>query len=214
MSDTHHIQKREIKPRETGASCHDESKGAARESERLLRLITDRSPVLIAYLGTNRTYKFVNKPYAERFGLRPQDIVGRPIRDVLGEEAYANIEPYVDAALRGERREFEMELACREIGAHYVWGACEPEFDEVGHVTGFVTTVLDITDCKQFEERISIEKRFSDLIINSLPGIFYLIDDRGRFLRWNKHIEEVSEYSDEEISKMSPWTSSAKLTSQ
>ena len=204
MSDTHHIQKREIKPRETGASCHDESKGAARESERLLRLITDRSPVLIAYLGTNRTYKFVNKPYAERFGLRPQDIVGRPIRDVLGEEAYANIEPYVDAALRGERREFEMELACREIGAHYVWGACEPEFDEVGQVTGFVTTVLDITDCKQFEKRISIEKRFSDLIINSLPGIFYLIDDRGRFLRWNKHIEEVSEYSDEEISKMSP----------
>src|SRR5262249_47489958 len=102
MSDTSHLQKSEIKPNYAGVSRHDESKDAARESERLLRLITDRSPVLIAYIGTDRTYKFVNKPYAERFGLRQQDIVGRTIRDLLGEEAYASVEPYVDEALRGE----------------------------------------------------------------------------------------------------------------
>ncbi|HMB29526.1 MAG TPA: PAS domain-containing protein, partial [Blastocatellia bacterium] len=143
MSDASHQQKRVIKP---GDSGHDESKGAAGEGERFLRLITDHSPVLIAYVGTDRTYKFVNKSYAERFGLRQQDLVGRTIRDVLGEEVYAGIEPYVDAALRGERVEFERELAYGEVGAHYVWVACEPEFDEVGRVAGFVTMVLDITD--------------------------------------------------------------------
>src|SRR5262245_30712451 len=99
MSDTSHIQKKEIRPEDTCASRHDELTDAARESERLLRLITDRSPALIAYVGADRTYIFVNKPYAERFGLRPQDVVGRTIRDVIGEEAYASIEPYVDAAL-------------------------------------------------------------------------------------------------------------------
>jgi len=203
MSDASQKQKREMKPGESGDSSHDKSKGAAGESERLLRLITDRSPVLIAYIGTDGTYKFVNKPYAERFGLRQQDLVGRTIRDVLGEEAYASIEPYVDAALRGERGEFEMELASGEMGAHYVRGAYEPEFDEVGQLAGFVTMVIDITDRKQAEERISIEERFSDLMVNSLPGVFYLINDQGRFLRWNKHIEEVSGYSGEEISKMS-----------
>src|SRR5262245_29436944 len=204
MSDASHQQKREMKPGERGDSSRDKSKGAAGESERLLRLITDRSPVLIAYIGNDRTYKFVNKPYAERFGLRQQDLVGRTIRDVLGEEAYASMEPNVDAALRGERGEFEMKLTYREIGAHYVRGAYEPEFDEVGQVTGFVTTVLDITDRKQAEERISIEKRFTDLLVDSLPGVFYLINDQGQFLRWNIHVEEVSEYSGEEISKMSP----------
>jgi two-component system CheB/CheR fusion protein len=204
MSDTSHIQKRGIKPDDAGASLHDESKDGARESERLLRLNTERSPVFIAFVGTDRTYKFVNKAYAERFGLRQQDIVGRTILDVLGEEVYANIEPYVEAALRGERGEFEVELPYRGIGAHYVWVTYEPEFDEVRRVTGFVATVLDITDRKQAEEKISIEKRFSDVIVNSLPGIFYLINERGQFLRWNKSLEEVSEYSGEEISKMSP----------
>src|SRR5262245_64387300 len=204
MSDASHQQKREMKPGERGDSSRDKSKGAAGESERLLRLITDRSPVLIAYIGNDRTYKFVNKPYAERFGLRQQDLVGRTIRDVLGEEAYASMEPNVDAALRGERGEFEMELAYREIGAHYIRGVYEPEFDEVGQVAGFVTTIIDITDRKQAEERFSIEERFSDLIVNSLPGVFYLVNDGGQFLRWNNSLEEVSEYSGEEISKMSP----------
>src|SRR5262245_12630553 len=204
MSDASHLQKGEIKLGERSDSSHDESKGATGERARLLRLITDHSPVLIAYIGTDRTYKFVNKPYAERFGLRQQDLVGRTIRDVLGEEVYASIEPYVDAALRGERVEFERELAYGEIGAHYMWVTYEPEFDEVGQVAGFVTTVLDITDRKQAEEMISIEERFSDLIVNSLPGVFYLINDGGQFLRWNKSLEEISEYSGEEIAKMSP----------
>src|SRR5262249_25634801 len=204
MCDPSHLKKSEINPNYGGVSRHDESKDAARESDRLLRLITDRSPLLIASIGTDRTYKFVNKPYAERFGMRQQDVVGRKYRDVIGEEAYAGVEPYVDAALRGERAEFEMELTLKGLGAHGVWVTYEPEFDEMGQATGFVATVLDITDRKRAEERISIEKRFSDLIVESLPGIFYLINDQGRFLRWNKNFEEVSGYSGEEVSRMSP----------
>jgi len=46
-------------------------------------------------------------------------------------------------------------------------------------------------------------KTFSESIIDSLPGIFYLFDEKGKFLRWNKNFEEVTGYSGEEISKMS-----------
>lgn len=44
----------------------------------------------------------------------------------------------------------------------------------------------------------------SDLIINSLPGIFYLYDRNGKFIRWNKNFEIVSGYSAKEISSMHP----------
>jgi PAS domain S-box-containing protein len=37
-----------------------------------------------------------------------------------------------------------------------------------------------------------------------LPGIFYLYDQSGNFIRWNKNFETVSGYSAEEISKMHP----------
>ena len=57
---------------------------------------------------------------------------------------------------------------------------------------------------KRADESLVHEKTFSESIIDSLPGIFYFFDNKGNFLRWNKNLEEISEYSAEEISTMSP----------
>src|SRR5688500_8962955 len=62
---------------------------AARAWERHLQLVTDSAPVLLAHIDGRRRFKFVNKPYAARFGLQPLDIIGRTIPEVLGDEAYA-----------------------------------------------------------------------------------------------------------------------------
>ncbi|MFZ3137688.1 MAG: PAS domain S-box protein [Thermodesulfovibrionales bacterium] len=67
-----------------------------------------------------------------------------------------------------------------------------------------VVTIHDITERKKAEARLLEEKHFSDLTINSLPGIFYLFDENGRFLRWNRNLETATGYSVEEISGMNP----------
>ena len=56
-----------------------------------------------------------------------------------------------------------------------------------------------ISERKQVEEALRKEKTFSDTMINSLPGIFYLFDENGHFLRWNRNFEIVSGYSSEEM---------------
>jgi len=48
------------------------------------------------------------------------------------------------------------------------------------------------------------EKSFTDSALDSLPGVFYVIDQNGRFLRWNRNFQETSEYSAEEIASMHP----------
>ncbi len=47
------------------------------------------------------------------------------------------------------------------------------------------------------------EEQISDLVINSLPGIFYLQDQSGKCLRWNKNFEKVSGYTADEIKGLS-----------
>lgn len=42
----------------------------------------------------------------------------------------------------------------------------------------------------------------TELIINSLPGIFYIIDPDGKMLQWNKNLETLSGYTAEEIGRM------------
>ncbi|HSM99397.1 MAG TPA: PAS domain S-box protein [Rudaea sp.] len=48
------------------------------------------------------------------------------------------------------------------------------------------------------------ERHFSDAMIESMPGILYLYDGNGRFLRWNRQFERVSGYAADEIARMHP----------
>lgn len=48
------------------------------------------------------------------------------------------------------------------------------------------------------------ERHFSDAMIESMPGILYLYDENGRFLRWNRQFERVSGYTADEIARMHP----------
>ena len=54
------------------------------------------------------------------------------------------------------------------------------------------------------ESRVHEEKEFSDSMIESMPGVFYFYDTRGRFLRWNRNFEVVTGRCGEEISGMHP----------
>jgi diguanylate cyclase (GGDEF)-like protein/PAS domain S-box-containing protein len=47
------------------------------------------------------------------------------------------------------------------------------------------------------------ERDFTQAALDSLPGLFYLINQQGRFLRWNQNFEQVSGYNADEIATMS-----------
>lgn len=72
------------------------------------------------------------------------------------------------------------------------------------NIVGRVWSFRDITDRKQAEEALLAEKRFSDIVINSLPGIFYFLDEQLKLLRWNNNFQQTSQYSAEEIASMHP----------
>ena len=54
------------------------------------------------------------------------------------------------------------------------------------------------------KDRLIMERELSDIIINCVPGIFYLQDHTGKYIRWNKNFETVTGYNKEEIKKIHP----------
>jgi len=78
------------------------------------------------------------------------------------------------------------------------------KYDENGRPVKMLGAMEDITDREVIKKQILKEKELSDSIINSLPGIFYLYNKEGKFLRWNKNFETVSGYTAEEIAGMHP----------
>jgi hypothetical protein len=53
-------------------------------------------------------------------------------------------------------------------------------------------------------QRLSQEVELTDIVLNSLPGIFYIFDEAGHLVRWNRNLETVLGYSAEQIQNMHP----------
>src|SRR5215471_11597886 len=72
-----------------------------------LQQTLDTSATGITRCSRDLRYLLVNAAYAKLVGLTVDQIIGRPIIDVMGNEAFEVNRPYVDRVLRGERVEYE-----------------------------------------------------------------------------------------------------------
>ncbi len=145
-----------------------EAEASARVRERQLRFITDSAPVMIAHCDLEHRFKFVNRPYAARFGLHPADLIGRSIADVLGQEAYDTIRPYLDRAIAGQRVDVEIEVPYQRLGRQFMRFAYEPELDDTGTVVGYVAAVVNVSDRRHAEEALREANTRKDAFLATL----------------------------------------------
>ena len=73
---------------------------------------------------------------------------------------------------------------------------------------------LAIRNRKQTEQIIRDEQHFSDMLIRSMPGVFFLLDQQGGLIRWNRNLMELSGRSAEEMAAPTRWISPMKRTSR
>ena len=135
---------------------------ALTQSQSHLQVIADSVPALISYVDRDLTYLFVNRSYTDWFGLPPESIVGRPMHDVLGEQAWQVVGPRMRAALAGETIEFEAEAPYERGGARWIHAVYTPHRDESGEVLGVVILVSDITARRHAEAALRDADRRKD----------------------------------------------------
>lgn len=78
------------------------------------------------------------------------------------------------------------------------------ETDGDGEPTRILGILLDITAQKRATQELARQNHLLDSIVDSLPGIFYLFDEHGSFLRWNDNFESVTGYSSDEVATLHP----------
>ena len=127
-----------------------------------LEVIIEAVPALIGYVDVDERYRFNNFAYQDWFRRPVEEFVGRTVRDVLGDVAYAAIAPHVRSALAGHRVTFESELTYRDGKPRYVRATYVPDVGEDGRVRGFVAHVNDISDLKQAEAEREQLRRHAD----------------------------------------------------
>lgn len=121
---------------------------ALRRSESHLRLITDTVPALIAYFDHQEVYSYANKGYAEWFGWRKEQVLGRQVHEVIGDEVYTDISHHVHRALQGHNVSYEYAMRRPDGRVMFARSELVPERDAQGQVAGCYVLSVNITDLK------------------------------------------------------------------
>jgi PAS domain S-box-containing protein len=121
--------------------------------------------------------------------------------EVIGETGFNTIMPHIKAVLSGQRVEYEANVQYKDVGSRLVHVTYTPDKDWLGHVRGWVASIIDITERKQIEVALrESEQRLRWLasIIESTDDAVISKDLDGIITSWNKGAERVYGYTADE----------------
>ncbi|WP_081980641.1 PAS domain-containing protein [Neosynechococcus sphagnicola] len=179
------------------------SEAELRKRERELRLITDVLPVGIAYVDANQHYRFVNYTYRVWCCCSQDDILGKSIREFIGDRIYSMVEPYINQVLAGQTTTFEEEIPLPS-GNKYLDTTLIPNVDVNAQVIGFYALNLDISDRKRaeatsiLEERNRMAREIHDTLAQAFTGILVQVGGASQVLAddleaTQAHLEMIDE---------------------
>lgn len=151
--------------------------GSLREelSERWQKYL-DALPIRITYADSDLRCRFANEAYARWFGYSPQEIVGKPVREFLGEETFNALLPQLQRALAGEQAEFELPVPYRYVGTRIVHGTLIPDISSAGQVRGYFALLIDKTEEEQAREELRMREVQLVQVASTVRDVFFVFD--------------------------------------
>ncbi len=148
--------------------------------EGMLRLIADSVPALIAYYDVHTLLcRFANRRYAEYNGWTAESIVGKTLKEAIGETALAKIDPYVKMAQQGQASKYSRAQTLPNGDIRQIEVNLIPHFDpasppESASLRGAFVLINDITERWQAEQALRMgEERMRKFAQATGEGILF-----------------------------------------
>lgn len=152
-------------------------KSAESSLRRYERLVEDSADML-ALLDNTERYVLVNPTYARLYGMNPAQMIGRTVRDVLGETAYRQFSPYLAAALAGESLSAVLEKSLPSGGQLAFSGHFRP-YREAGEILGLSISLHDITSLEEAQAALRHERDLAHRYLNTMQTVMLVLDAEG-----------------------------------
>ncbi len=183
-----------------------ETEEALRESSEFNRQIIEGAQEGLIVYGPDLKVKVWNHAMERLTGLPASKILGKHPLEVFPPLRESGIMECIERALEGEPVSgVRFHFADQNTGiSNWTYDMSSPLRNARGEIIGVIGTIRDITEYIEAEEALKEEKAFTENALNVLKDTFFVFDLQGRFIRWNKAVNDVTGYSDSEIDALNP----------
>ena len=119
-----------------------------------LRLFADNVPSMTVSFDKDLRCVFANKRYADFFGFGRADIIGKHLRQILGEDVYREVEGHFVKVLQGLAVTYERTFTLHDGKSQCLEVRLVPHSGDQGKILGLFAVAQDITERKETEDRI------------------------------------------------------------
>ena len=137
------------------------------EQRRIFECIVATTQDMMALIDQNYTYQIVNDAYARNFQRAKEEIIGKSVVEIVGEEFMDTIQPHLDRCLQGEEVRYETWFDLGEEQRYY-HALYSPYREANKGVTSAVVTIHDITQIKESEQKLYYQAHHDTL--TNLPN--------------------------------------------
>lgn len=198
----HIAQEKEITRRKRAEQRLERSSKMLERMEAETRTMLNAIPIYISRVSKDLRYLFVNDFY-NNMGVDPRTMEGRFIKEIIGEEGVAALQPKFESALSGEIVNYEYNGIMADGNHHYFDVALAPDFSESGAVVGFYSCAIDVTERVLAEQKRQItQDRFESLSLNS-GDAFFFHDEEQNIIDVNQVAVDMLGYTRAELLAMS-----------
>lgn len=156
----------------------DQPPPESQKQEPRLRQLISAFPILMAQLDEHYRIRFASEGYRVWFGLDPKQQIGRHIRDVIGQPAFATLKPWFDTALAGTQTAYHGEVPYAYCGTRFIHGIYVPHYSYHGSVTGLQIVVSDLSEHQAIKKQLADETLRSQTIVeHAIDGIVTINQD-------------------------------------
>ncbi|HUI98876.1 MAG TPA: PAS domain-containing protein [Usitatibacter sp.] len=164
------------------------------DKERQLRQVIDSVPTPMCYVDADLRYRYVNDAFLDYIGLKPEEIVGRQVVDVLGEERFRQLHPHLERLKMGESLAVERLVRFADGRARWMIVRLTPRFSE-GEYLGYYATTSDIHEQKVVEEELRRANTILSAHFDNTPLAVIEWDTGLRIVRWSGQAESIFGWS-------------------